>query len=176
MWFTGFIESLLPNFVAAFLPSNDMVGAVIVFDLFATFYLVRWWSRRFRAQWRTVALPTTFGVMVLACGFYGSILLARMWAPSIHEVPPSAEQIKAMGEVVEFLSGRDETRIREVFDLPNLLRYNILFNARDFGGRDRFSKSMSDEIDAYFKDGQAVIDLRYAKCLSGKKLNPMNHL
>jgi hypothetical protein len=46
MGIIGFIESLLPNYVAAFLPSSDMIGAAYTAWGFGIYFVIRWcWPR-----------------------------------------------------------------------------------------------------------------------------------
>jgi hypothetical protein len=74
----------------------------------------------------------------------------------------STFQVQQITDVQNFFGGRDETRLRELFDLPNLLRFNILFNARDLKGRKDFPVELSKQIDTFFEGGQGIVSVRYA--------------
>lgn len=73
----AFIESLLPNYVATFLPSNDVVGGLIVTWFFLVFFAGRWWTRHFRTRWRYVIFPTALVAISLVGLLVGSVLLAK---------------------------------------------------------------------------------------------------
>lgn len=71
-------------------------------------------------------------------------------------------QLKLLESIDEFIATKDEGGLRELFDFPNLLKYNILFARRNlFPGT--VSASQSEDIDRYFTGGQARLDIRYAR-------------
>lgn len=70
-------------------------------------------------------------------------------------------QIRDLQFLNEFIAQKDELGIRETFDLPELLKYNLKF-ARLKLIPESYSTESSAEIDKFFKGGQARIDIRYA--------------
>jgi hypothetical protein len=75
--FVAFVEGLLPNYVASFLPNSDVVGGVIVVWAFLVFYVGRWWLRKAGKHWRTVIFPTLLIALSLGGLLVGSIIIAR---------------------------------------------------------------------------------------------------
>jgi hypothetical protein len=69
-------------------------------------------------------------------------------------------QIAAFDRIQHFFGGLDESGLRVLFDLPNMLRFNILLTRRDLQ-KEAFQTNLSTEIDNYFKDGQGRIVARY---------------
>jgi hypothetical protein len=75
----GFIEGLLPSYVASFLPSSDVIGALVVIWGFGVFYIGRWWWRRIEVrrasgQYSGLILPTSAIVAVMA-----GLLVVILW-------------------------------------------------------------------------------------------------
>jgi hypothetical protein len=77
-------------------------------------------------------------------------------------IPPSLyeEQLRELREIEEFIGKKDENELRETFDLPTILKFNIKFDRRDLVRL--IDKSESNEIDRVFSGGQARLDVRYA--------------
>lgn len=73
-------------------------------------------------------------------------------------VPPSLfqTQLDQLKEIEAFIGVKDENALRETFDIPNIIRYNILMAKRTFAPQ-LVDSAMSSEIDAYFKGGNAQI-------------------
>jgi len=80
-WIGTFVESLLPNYVAAFLPSREMLETVAVLWLFLAFLVGRWCLRRAKGQ-RNVILPIAMiGVSLLGL-LVGAVWLVKITAPT----------------------------------------------------------------------------------------------
>ncbi len=69
-------------------------------------------------------------------------------------------QLKELQQIDEFISRKDEIELRETFDFPKILKYNIRM-AKIGLAPALVSKSESDEMNAFFKGGQGRLDLRY---------------
>lgn len=125
----------------------------------------------------------TIGIAVMVIG-----LLYVVWevAPLIrkrgliskaHDEPrPDAAllsaQLKLLEQIDAFIGTKDESALREIFDLPGMLKYNIKLSRRSFAPK-LVSSSESKEIDRYWKGGQARIDTRFALL---SKVNDRVHL
>lgn len=75
-------------------------------------------------------------------------------------LPIAEAQVKELQAVGEFIARKDEMALRETFDLPNILAYNIKMVRRGIVPS-QVSPSESQQIDDYFKGGQARLDARF---------------
>jgi hypothetical protein len=64
-----------------------------------------------------------------------------------------ANQILKMRDLQDFIGGKNESALRDLFDIPNMLKYNILFVRRDIAP-DSLSASQKEEIDKFFLGGR----------------------
>jgi len=80
-WFGTFIESLLPNYVAAFLPSREMVETVAILWLFLAFLVGRWCLRRAKGR-RNVVLPIAMIAVSLLGLLVGTVWLVKITVPT----------------------------------------------------------------------------------------------
>jgi hypothetical protein len=78
--------------------------------------------------------------------------------------PLLTSQIEEIKQLEDFIGGKDETGLRELFDFPRILRYDILFSKRNLAP-DLTTKEQSQEIDNIFHDGNGLIDARYSNFL-----------
>lgn len=76
--------------------------------------------------------------------------------------PLYAAQLEQLIEIDAFIGNKDETRLRETFDLPDMIKFNILKAKGQL-----FTWGLTDEeaktLNEFFAGGQAQIDTRYAK-------------
>ena len=85
-------------------------------------------------------------------------------APSsaaIHQVPFEPE-LKELEDVSEFIARKDEIELRETFDFPKMLTYNIALARRSVFPR-AASPQEAVDIDQFFKNGQSRVDRKYSK-------------
>jgi hypothetical protein len=82
-------------------------------------------------------------------------LLTRSRNPTLLQA-----QISAFDRIQQFFGSLDESGLRFLFDLPNMLRFNILLTRRDLQ-KNGFQTNLSTEIDNYFNGGQGRIVARY---------------
>lgn len=78
----------------------------------------------------------------------------------------AAEEI-SLAEIDRFLLQKDEVSLRETFDYPSMLKYNILF-AKGKLFPNTFTVQEKTEMDTFFKGGQAILDIRYAHVVNDK--------
>jgi hypothetical protein len=70
-------------------------------------------------------------------------------------------QLAVFEQIQQFFGGLDESGLRSLFDLPNMLRFNILLTRRDLQ-KNSFPTDLNTEMNSYFKDGQGRAVYRYA--------------
>jgi hypothetical protein len=70
-------------------------------------------------------------------------------------------QIAIFDKVQQFFGGLDESGLRELFDFPKMLRFNVLLTRRDLQ-KNNFPADLNTEMNNYFIGGQAIVSLRYA--------------
>lgn len=73
--------------------------------------------------------------------------------------PLFSAQFKMLQSIDDFVARKDENELRETFDFPNMLKYNIKL-AKSFEFPNLASSEVA-EVDAFFKGGQGRLDLRY---------------
>jgi hypothetical protein len=86
-----FVESLLPNYLATFLPSGEIIGSIVTIWAFLAFFVIRWCWRRTRGQPKVI-LPVTLIVVSLFGLLGGAIWLAKIM-PAV-TLSKAAEQSK----------------------------------------------------------------------------------
>lgn len=72
-----------------------------------------------------------------------------------------SETQKELDEVNDFICKKDENELRSEFDFPAMLKYNVEFAKRNLAPN-LIPAGESAAIDAFFLNGQARLDLRYA--------------
>jgi hypothetical protein len=80
-------------------------------------------------------------------------------------LPPEAvfrAQVKELGGLEDFIGRKDEMELRDLFDFPNLLKFNIESIKRDIDPA-KVTASESAAIKAFFESGQGVIDIRFIR-------------
>lgn len=117
------------------------------------------------------SLPS-YIVVFVGSGLIGLMALTtyRWVERNHHEAFPSAStpqddnsRIQAeLNEVNDFICKKDENDLRNEFDFPDMLNYNIEFAKRNIAPQ-LVSRDASAQIDAFFLNGQARLDMRYAK-------------
>lgn len=113
-----------------------------------------------------------YPLVFLALGVVGILALATFrWVErNHHEALPSAtkpnnevsETLAELREVNDLICKKDENDLRSEFDFPDMLSWNIEFAKRNLAPN-LVSADESSAIDAFFLNGQARLDLRYAK-------------
>jgi hypothetical protein len=77
--------------------------------------------------------------------------------------PPLLEaQFSELHQIDDFIGRKTETALRETFDLPKMLKFNIRLTRRTLAPQ-LVSPSESEELDAYFRGGQALVDARFVR-------------
>jgi len=84
-------------------------------------------------------------------------------------------QMKELAGLDEFIGKKDENDLRDTFDFPRILKYNIKFQIRELSQR-LVSKEESGDIDNVFRDGQARIDMRYANIANVNNSVQVTHI
>jgi len=69
-------------------------------------------------------------------------------------------QLRDIQQIDGFIIKKDEHGLRETFDLTNILKFNIRMVRRSLKSA-LVSKAESEELDAFFKDGNSRVDARY---------------
>lgn len=117
------------------------------------------------------SLPS-YALVFFGGGIIGALALATYkWVETNHHEasPSSAESSRNQGsdiegelrEVNEFICKKDENELRDEFDFPQMLKYNIEFAKRNLVPT-LVSAEDSAAIDFFFLNGQARIDTRFA--------------
>jgi hypothetical protein len=70
-------------------------------------------------------------------------------------------QLTSLRDIESFFGGVDEYKLRELFDLPDMVKYNIL-EVRQSLDRSHFPPVLKGELDGYFSGGRAIINSHYA--------------
>jgi len=78
-------------------------------------------------------------------------------------------QFREFKEIDEFIGRKNEIELRETFDFPNMLKFNIKLARRNITPTS-VKASESEEIDAFFMGGQAMLDARYVKVQRLKRI------
>jgi hypothetical protein len=84
---------------------------------------------------------------------------------TIHPAENSAlaeAQFAELRDIENFIGKKDERALRTVFDLPDMLNFNIRF-AKNQIDASKTSQSECDEMNAFFMDGNAKISANYGK-------------
>jgi hypothetical protein len=163
---------LLTGVAATAFTAADMLIAGILFGLVwlasALIVLIAPnWSRRLKATAQTI-------ITLLLVGLYGI-------AYSRHEDPQTPtsileSQLGKLKQLEEFIGVKSEISLRDTFDLPNMVHYNILLGQRDHRAPS-ISPALSAEIDAYFKNSEQRFRFGYVRIttLPGgtSKVDPM---
>ncbi len=76
--------------------------------------------------------------------------------------PLLASQLDELRELQGFLGGKEESELWELFDLHNITRFNIR-RARAVIDSGALTPNDTSEIDAFFKEGQAILSANYCK-------------
>lgn len=80
--------------------------------------------------------------------------------------PIGGVEIEAqLSEINDFICRKSELELRETFDFPQMLKYNIKFVKRNLVQR-QISKEESAQIDEFFRNGNGRLDTRYANIRS----------
>lgn len=129
-----------------------LVGMVAIF----CFKRVFQWSPWFLA----------FGFVTITSMMLGVNILVKQQVsavPPVIDRPTVTAQAKpVLEDIDDFIASKDENGLREQFDFPDMLKYNILYARRNLFPK-LVSLHQSEDIDRYFTGGQARIDTRYAK-------------
>lgn len=80
-----------------------------------------------------------------------------MVSPSVTSFAP---EVKELEDVAEFITKKDEMELRDTFDLPKILSYNIKMDRRTLAPN-LVSATESSDIDNFFKNGAGRADVRY---------------
>jgi len=146
-----------------------MLGAVAVSGKFsrhaANFLLTAAWAVGvfgiMRAGIRDIRIIGILVCVVTAIGLFTSWWIRPGATDSSATNSISGTQ-KQLEEINEFICQKSELELREEFDFPQMLKYNIKFAKRNLAPQ-LVSSDDSAAIDQFFLNGQARLDLRYAK-------------
>lgn len=116
-------------------------------------------------KWRGGTVATIIAGVAIALIAGGS---APWWWSKVF--PPYSQQLftiqlNRLREIQEFLEGKSEYDLREVFDLNNVAKYNFKKVAITTTPK-AFAQSAIDEVETFFKDGNFNFSLRYSRILS----------
>lgn len=106
-------------------------------------------------------IPIRFAVKVIGTiAIILGLLLSIILVPK-DEVPAPllAAQIRELDELQKFI-GRDENDLRELFDLPNAVKYSLEYYARQINPS-QFSKEQSSDLDNYLKTASGMMNTKY---------------
>jgi hypothetical protein len=78
----------------------------------------------------------------------------------IHAVPLSEAQLSEFQQIDKFVVKKDELGLRETFDFPGILKYNIILARLAVAPR-TVSQSDARECNEFFEGGKAFLDFRY---------------
>lgn len=99
--------------------------------------------------------------VVLSVGWFGIWTWPSPFTPT--KKNPNvllASQIQELKALQDFIGGKDEDELWQLFDLQLIMTFNIR-RARTSLRPDALSSEEAAEIDAFFKDGKANLDIRY---------------
>jgi len=74
----------------------------------------------------------------------------------------SDSQFNEIRQIDALIGRKDEMELRNTFDFPNMLKFNLLLIRRS-ADTDSVSPSESKEMDAYWAGGQGIVDSRYLR-------------
>src|ERR1700731_4829806 len=141
-------------------------------------------SYRYLAEFRKYAFASTLIVAVAAAIVTGTIWLfgiigfpssksflaeakhdektAQPQSSVTRKIPDVllASQIQELRALQDFLGGKDEGELWELFDLPGIVHFNIR-RAKASIRSDALTQEEAAEVDAFFKGGKANLDIRY---------------
>lgn len=159
------------------LTSKEIRAAKTIVWIAATLFIVRWgcWALVSDQPWLIKAIV---GAIIGAFAF-GALPPALKWITDKLEQPTSQETTaepvkeiaghrKALSEHVirelenldDFIGKKDEIELRDLFDFPKIIEYNIRFYRREVFPSD-VTPQESAEIDKFFSGGNAIVDVRF---------------
>jgi hypothetical protein len=74
--------------------------------------------------------------------------------------PIISSQVQELGKLQDFVGGLDEIDLRDLFDFPGIAKFNVLLVRRSLN-RANVSDSESQQIDKFFTNGNAQLDITY---------------
>jgi len=84
----------------------------------------------------------------------------------ITHAPPTTPlyevQLQEFRDIDDFVGKKNEMPLRETFDIPDNVKYNILLAKQNIAP-DKVSPERTAEINVFFKDGTGAINTKYAK-------------
>jgi hypothetical protein len=128
-------------------------------------------AKLFKSKRKTIVLA---GMIACSVGF-ASASAVYFWPEKAQQnatsekaapLPPVAvpvldAQLREMMSLEAFLKGKDESALRDTFDLQNMLEFNILFNRQRIAPQS-MSVEQIKKMKDYFRDGKGVISRVYA--------------
>lgn len=126
-------------------------------------------------MWDVTAIQSTWvrvPFVALSCAAIGVFVVeGTRWTyreATFHQrsegnIPPALfdAQLQELREIDNFIGKKDEVSLRETFDFPNIMHYNILFVKKDMVPQPA-STELSSETSAYFVNGKGIISVKYA--------------
>ena len=112
------------------------------------------------SPWLVYPILAVAGAVIL-CGYYWA--MGRMLREGHRKVKqPLADLQKHLQIIDDFIATKDENELRELFDFPDILKYNLRFAKRNLFPSS-VSKQQSEDIDRFFVDGKGRLDVRFAR-------------
>jgi hypothetical protein len=115
-----------------------------------------------------------FRIVFLLCAVgsgYGALSAWIATESTVTPVEPSetskkhalaGAQIRHLQSIDQFIATKDEVGLRDLFDFPDVLKYNLRFARRNLAPTS-VSRAQSEDIDRFFLGGKARLDVRYAR-------------
>jgi hypothetical protein len=141
----------------AFTAADMVIAALIFFAVWATSILLVVTAPDWSRQLRTISAVAITLVL-------GSLNAIALYRHADDATPPGLfqTQFEQLKQIEEFICIKDEMSLRETFDLPNLVRYNIVI-ARHRIAPQLVPPAIWTEITEYFKGSSTIVDTRFVK-------------
>lgn len=119
--------------------------------------------------WLAPRLANGNGVNASAKHVCGDVIIAGrdVHQTHYHSAPTPAKsdalltaQLQELHQLQDFIAGKSESELWELFDLAGITRFNI---KRAKEAINALSSSEASESNEFFKDGQAILDTRYCR-------------
>jgi hypothetical protein len=122
----------------------------------------------------------SWGVGLVAAGYFGRRyiqMLERREAEKSRRVadPLFAAQLLELRELQDFLGGKDEGELWELFDFPGMTRFNIA-RAKEVMNPSGLTLAEAAEINGFFQRGKSTVDAKYctiARTAGGVRVEPL---
>lgn len=156
--------------LAALQSQRDLTIARSLIKIGAILMAVRWgaWAITTDVNWITrgmvgALIGATLFVLVPAAVHWITVRVSHDGSDAVQMAPNvslQAAQVAEIQRLSEFIGGKDEAALRELFDFPNFLKYNILLS-KMFIDKAKLTPQEGASVNEYFSGGKAVLDSTY---------------